>query len=1236
MQCNAAAAGIGACVLGELLHSDINAIIAGDEPDGSFKADTYPLEKAGFKNPQLPNRLEAFREFTSQFHDEQTNSQVFPNWYNHPVMTHVLHGVKDQFMINYGSGGIGSEIIANRLRTGPMHDCADCAYEEFFLASQTVGDPALLVNFPANTRIEACHPEDIAAPFDPETGEPGADFNNCWRDGANLANGPIPDNYALFQEDPSNVHHTYPGDFVKMRNTHAGAFEQHIFHFHNHQWLFNPNDDNGNYLDAQEIMPGSGHTYELVNRGAGNRNSTTGDAIFHCHFYPHFAQGMWYHMRIHDVYETGTVLAVSGVDAAKAQAAPLFNPLDVDGAGKVNNFHKNAWDLRSGQPMAGSRAYPDGELLDGSPIPAVVPLPGKPMPPMPAETSVIPVDRGDFGLIAGREPPESLCTAEDKAGPDGLVGTADDLEICGVLNQGPESSQAVVNRTDCGTVADPRMCAAGPDRILWTDDDRTPGYPFWLAGNECGPNADPANGICPMGIVGQRMPTPPLDDNCLNGSGQSIPAQIGRWANLGGGTDGGLPRHALLGYVAGGQTADTQNRFDFRKVVEMSQPVFFPELGTDLERISMNHQAKRLHPSTIVELNKAANGDIVTKSNGVNFILNGAEPVPGGPFNDPCIDDQGDSLDGTAGQWWDGNLVEGAESPSYIDGASPYTAYNPRTYKLANLQIDAVFNKVGYHYSQERIIILWEDITDTVLKNRPPEPLVMRFNTFDCGKILHANLVPYEFELDDFQVRTPTDIIGQHIHLPKWDLTSNDGAANGWNYEDGTLSPQMVVERIHAINNFNAAIEQCQAGTGLCILPAGHTFTVDEPVGGMIVQREVKLNNLGPIDLTGLVPVAALDGNMQDSFVDPHAYSQSTWGQTRLEPVDHYDPAIADPDNPQFTAWNKMYLGARTTIQRILVDPVLNVAGVDRGLGLTFSHDHYGPSTFQQIGLYSTILAEPAGSTWLHNETGTPLNTRDDGGPTTWQAAILTGSNSPAFGEYSGATAVSADRVPDHREFYFEMSDFQHAYEAGLENIGADTFGIPIKEQHKFVTTVDPFNATTAVAPAALEKSWLQAVNPTLKLTANGGVNPGAFPDTVNAQKNCPGRVGQNDPTYPRPCPEAINIGHSSMWVVNYRNEPVGLRVFDPSALGPDGKSGTQAAGDAGDLALAFQSRGDRAISELNSSFGNTPYPEAPYCNGKGDGINCDRGNGDPFTPIMRAYMNDQVKVKIQVGATEA
>ncbi len=76
-------------------------------------------------------------------------------------------------------------------------------------------------------------------------------------------------------------------------------------------------------------------------------------------------------------------------------------------------------------------------------------------------------------------------------------------------------------------------------------------------------------------------------------------------------------------------------------------------------------------------------------------------------------------------------------------------------------------------------------------------------NTFDCVMYHHTNLVPAVYELDDYQIRTTTDIIGQHIHLPKWDLTTTDGSANGWNYEDGTLSPDAVRERIHAINAFN-------------------------------------------------------------------------------------------------------------------------------------------------------------------------------------------------------------------------------------------------------------------------------------------------------------------------------------------------------------------------------------------------------------------------------------------------
>jgi hypothetical protein len=52
--------------------------------------------------------------------------------------------------------------------------------------------------------------------------------------------------------------------------------------------------------------------------------------------------------------------------------------------------------------------------------------------------------------------------------------------------------------------------------------------------------------------------------------------------------------------------------------------------------------------------------------------------------------------------------------------------------------------------------------------------------------------VPNIYELDDFQVRTPTDVLGQHIHLVKFDVTSSDGSANGFNYEDGTVSPRGV------------------------------------------------------------------------------------------------------------------------------------------------------------------------------------------------------------------------------------------------------------------------------------------------------------------------------------------------------------------------------------------------------------------------------------------------------------
>ena len=77
-------------------------------------------------------------------------------------------------------------------------------------------------------------------------------------------------------------------------------------------------------------------------------------------------------------------------------------------------------------------------------------------------------------------------------------------------------------------------------------------------------------------------------------------------------------------------------------------------------------------------------------------------------------------------------------------------------------------------------------------------------------------------------------------------------------------------------------------------------------------------------------------------------------------------------------------LGARTTIQRWYVDAVTNNQGEDRGLGNVYTHDHFGPSTHQQAGLYATLLTEPAGSSWRDPDTGVALGGRGDGGPTSW------------------------------------------------------------------------------------------------------------------------------------------------------------------------------------------------------------------------------------------------------------
>ena len=264
----------------------------------------------------------SYREFTVIFHDELKTFYAEP--FQELATEGQLAGIGDGFAINYGASGMGSILLANRKGIGPARDCVECMYEEFFLQSWANGDPALLEGY---------------------------------------------------EDDPSNVHHSYLNDRIVFRNLHIGK-ETHVFHLHAHQWeSLSADQAQGSYLDSQTIGPGQAFTYEIYRGGlryygsegnrqngsAGNRNRTIGDSIFHCHLYPHFAQGMWALWRVHDVIEDGSRHLPDG----QAEAGLSYDwPAMADGT-------RSGTDLTTGDPG------------DGTPIPGVIPLPGQPLPMLP-------------------------------------------------------------------------------------------------------------------------------------------------------------------------------------------------------------------------------------------------------------------------------------------------------------------------------------------------------------------------------------------------------------------------------------------------------------------------------------------------------------------------------------------------------------------------------------------------------------------------------------------------------------------------------------------------------------------------------------------------------------------------------------------------------------------------------------------------------------------------------------
>ena len=1116
----------------QLVHSDLTAIITGPNA-GRFP---YSTESPSFvENPATPDRRQPYREVVIHYHNGNDAVQPFFQLVD-PVVNGSIAAPRDQFAINYGIAGITTEILANRLGVGPMGnaDSVDLKYEEFFLSSWAIGDPAVLVDVPANAPNEVLGNADEA--FEVDT------INLANETGQALPTEPVPTNpvicgssvyrnlnndratLAYYPDDPSNVYHSYLRDHLKFRITNPGPTVPHVHHQHAHQWLHSPNSDDGHYLDSQLITPGATFTLEMTYNGSGNRNQTVGDSIFHCHFYPHFAAGMWSLWRVHDVYETGTVLD------------------------------------EYGRPVPGpNRTLPDGEIVTGTPIPAIVPLPTLGMPPMPAP----------------------------------VVLTAD-------------GRRSITQPTGQTLEGDP----------VYTN----PGYPFFIPG-----------------VAGHRGPHPPLDfAYAEDDDGNQILDDLGHPIPL----DGGLPRHLILD---GQIVREFHTRWDFTKdfvlldeeeLVDVSaectadyslkevpkvlagEMIAFqlPEDGTDVEKAAMDFHATRTHRTYLPNGNPG------------NYTTNGLPPVAGAPYAEPSVSDDGNSN------------------------------FDVRRYKGVNVQMDVVFNKAGWHFPQQRFITLWDDVHATVTGQRPPEPLFFRSNTGDTIEYWHTNLVPNYYEMDDFQVRTPTDILGQHIHLVKFDVTSSDGAGNGWNYEDGTFSAEEVRERILAAN------------------AAGGLFGFDEST----------------------------------QFIDPN--SQQFLCIQDYKSFYPFGDVIPDGQD-----WN----GAQTTIQRWDTDPLLNDLGVDRTLRTVFTHDHFGPSTHQQAGLYAGLVVEPENSKWFtsgpiyaYNQSispsqnddmppvpelppGSPLHTRDDGGPTTWAAVIET-----------------ANPDDTYREFLLEFQDLALSYTANSKSevsLPMDTSTMPpsVFPLITICSLANTSGCTTGTGTVGIPQSLFDAIETNLNLCridlllrrifARNGITLSGFAQVMGSE--CPMDTEVVDPNVwiiqdpvqgapdsmeqytitltgsgstatfgitvdsmepgwsdvncaiapaangtPQPQVVAVVQGESS-YLVNYRNEPIPMRVTDPAVNSLD----TYQCQTLTEASLTTDE--GAAATDMTQAYSSIPrYIEQLNTQPLADPINAADPTGfhwplnplnprslvtdnDPYTPLLAAYQGDKVQVRTLVGA---
>jgi hypothetical protein len=1177
----------------ELVHADLNAVVYTPEQE---------------KTPAT-----AFREFSVFFHDEI--KAFYTRNFDELGDFGQLAGARDGFAVNYGASGMGTLLLANRKGIGPAANCAECFYEEFFLTSWANGDPSLLEHF---------------------------------------------------SDDPSNVHHSYLNDAVVYRNFHAGPKETHVFHLHAHQWFAGNDEGKGSYLDSQTVGPQQGFSYNIYDGGmqvyhpggspglpgwyetlgSGNRNRTVGDSIFHCHLYPHFAQGMWELWRVHDVLEDGSRKLPDG------QWAAGFSIEETLDRGKKRPG--------SVDPVTGRWIDPGESNLAaskiGTPVPALVPLPGQAWPLLPTYPKEVAVLDRDSGAIAAEPLPEGAAL------------------------------------------------------------EHFPGYPYYIAGKP-----------------GHRPPQPPMDlargidPGVVGAADDVLTAEY---------LDGGLPRHVL------GDKTERKTYFDVSAAelvlnnpatpkdvkeavqtqvvatalalgdmtlsIKKAEVALLEYDGTPLERTAMAFHADGAGLSladalgnSVAQVPDTGAYTSVAISGPSEFGVNGAPPKPGAPFADPC----GAPLKFGVQEANGDPMVRGlAQGPFAADPA--VSGY--RRYEGSAVQLNMVTNRAGWHDPQARINVLTKnsdtykdpgalaaDLTDLRIwsstVSASEEPFFFRALSGECIEFRHTNELPHVLELDDFQVRTPTDTIGQHIHLVKFDVTSADGSANGFNYEDGTFAPDEIAHRICAAKNINPAdvVQNRAAGElkireypGLCVEHDG-VWHVSETYYDRIwrlqlgkyrelFQTTVQRWFADPIlsEVADPVAVAAqvCDGRLTLALAN---------GTPLLPPNELCDGAVpgvgSSPVISEVGKW--WHTKATQEAVRVAFPGGLPIElRHDRTLRTVFSHDHFGPSSIQQHGFYTALVIEPPKSQTCEVE----ADAAEIGGVGQDCTALRTDRELIVAGDLDvGARKIIRDMMPidpdtpEFREFAVAVADFALLYDprnkADPEKLTASFGGVGASPYDKGMATLaceaqnraDPKRLKEvcgsgvgqdgpfwSAAKGEMPPAWAAAGRPdddpahTLGLVAG---LPAAADVTLLVEhlvdwrrmaagfRRSDGPFMLATPVSPPSRPESISVDHHDPYLINYRGEPLPLR------LGSDSSAGSDCALKGVEYWVGQLTDGNGVDDRCEISrvkLGASGDPANVFLtDDAADGTAA--MHGDPATPILGVGSNDPVQIRLIQGAQE-